>query len=909
MVQCLKLHKIFSYNAKTLRHTHFVKITDFDTLYFSVVSLLKTVMATNRYCVELAKRGTAGCKECNVKIDKGCVRIAKIIPNPFTESGGEMKQWFHVRCAFQKLSRARATTKKIESTDDLEGWDDLEEDRRDEVLKCLSEFSPNSSQKKTPQKKSPKGAVKEESQPEASTSENNSVGSSRDDSFREFRKLCNKVSEENRHLEKTAIMKKFFLKGSGGDGFKGDLCLWIKLLLPTVEKRVYNLQSKQLVKLFSEIFYADAEEMLEDLEQGDVARTIGTFFENSSSFPPCSKSTLTLQEVDKYLDELTTYSKEAEQTFILKKIAKRCTANDLQIFIRLIKHDLRINAGAKPILDAIHPTAYEAFQSSRNLKNIVNDVLKNKGGGALTVQASLMTPVLPMLAMACKSVTQAFDKCPNGFFVEIKYDGERVQVHKKGSEFSYFSRSLKPVMAHKISHFKDYIPKAFPHGNSLIIDSEILLVSKEGLPLPFGTLGAHRKAAFKDATVCLYVFDILQFNEDNLMKTPLFKRREILMKNMTEVKNHVMFSEMKETNDPKELRDIINSVIKQGLEGLVIKDKKSVYEPGKRHWLKVKKDYLKGEDLEKDTIPDTADLVVLGAYYGTGKYGGMKSIFLMGCLDEYSGKWCTVTKVRGFTDDELSELQDTPKMTKISKNPDLVPSFMKIKKALVPDFIIEDIEKAPVWEVIGTEFSKADAHTANGISIRFPRVKCVRDDKTWKQGTTLKELQHLYDLSKETTERVGLEVIKSVKDEDEDEDDLNSSRTSDDSPKKKSVPSTSKSVKRSSDESLSPPKKIKSESIDESSASKSGNSILVNVFTGDKLYIPSSVKDADKLRRYFVAYDGTLLKKSEADEATIVIVSNEADEVQTTAEKVTVDWLWASIKLKKRMPTKLYEPT
>lgn len=47
--------------------------------------------------------------------------------------------------------------------------------------------------------------------------------------------------------------------------------------------------------------------------------------------------------------------------------------------------------------------------------------------------------------------------------------------------------------------------------------------------------------------------------------------------------------------------------------------------------------------------------------------GGKKSIFLMGCLDEYSGKWCTVTKVRGFTDDELEELQDEPKMIKISK--------------------------------------------------------------------------------------------------------------------------------------------------------------------------------------------------------------------------------------------------
>lgn len=36
-------------------------------------------------------------------------------------------------------------------------------------------------------------------------------------------------------------------------------------------------------------------------------------------------------------------------------------------------------------------------------------------------------------------------------YSEIKYDGERVQVHKNGDNFSYFSRSLKPVLPHKVS--------------------------------------------------------------------------------------------------------------------------------------------------------------------------------------------------------------------------------------------------------------------------------------------------------------------------------------------------------------------------------------------------------------------------------------------------------------------------
>jgi len=46
-----------------------------------------------------------------------------------------------------------------------------------------------------------------------------------------------------------------------------------------------------------------------------------------------------------------------------------------------------------------------------------------------------MSPVSPMLAEACKSVEKAIAKYPQGMLSEIKYDGERVQLHKHGDEF------------------------------------------------------------------------------------------------------------------------------------------------------------------------------------------------------------------------------------------------------------------------------------------------------------------------------------------------------------------------------------------------------------------------------------------------------------------------------------------
>ncbi|KAB7504683.1 hypothetical protein Anas_09677 [Armadillidium nasatum] len=117
-----------------------------------------------------------------------------------------------------------------------------------------------------------------------------------------------------------------------------------------VVKRVYNLQSKQLTKVFSEIFNVSQEEMLEDLEKGDIAETVRVYFESSKFLPPVKKSVLTLQEVDSFLEELEGQTTEEAQSSILKRAAQKSTGNDLKMIVRLIKGDLRINAGAKHIM-------------------------------------------------------------------------------------------------------------------------------------------------------------------------------------------------------------------------------------------------------------------------------------------------------------------------------------------------------------------------------------------------------------------------------------------------------------------------------------------------------------------------------------------------------------------------------
>ncbi|XP_050665255.1 DNA ligase 3 isoform X2 [Leptidea sinapis] len=731
------------------------------------------------FYVDRAKGARASCKGCKGNCPGGELRIAKVVPSPYGENQ-TMKSWHHIDCLMNALLKQRPTTKRIESINDIGNWANITKEDQEYVLRKINEMEKIYADKHSGNYSAK--VIKNESLPlskkiepsEILTDSAVRVTLTEDNKFNMFCLLCDKISKVDAYTEKTAAVNRFFTKGCDGKKFQGDLILWCKMLLPQVSKRVYNLKSKQLVKLFSRILNTDHDDMLTHLEQGDVSETIETFFSKSRAVQPASGSTLTIHDINNFLDDLSKLTKEEEQIYHFKKIVKKCTLSDLKMMIRLIKGDLRINAGPKHILEGVHPDAYQVFQTSRDLNMVIDRVLststgvKHKDSTQETVQAklSLMTPVLPMLAEACKSVEMAMKKCPNGMFSEIKYDGERVQVHKKGNEFKYFSRALKPVMPHKVNHFKDYLPKAFPEGVDMILDAEVLMVDvNTGKPLPFGTLGIHKQSEFKDAQVCLYIFDCLYYNGEVLIDVPIRKRRKILHDNMVEVKNHVMFSEQQLIKKPSDLASMIAKVLQLGLEGLVLKDLESTYEPGKRHWLKVKKDYL-----FDGAMADTADLVVLGAWFGTGRKGGMMSVFLMGCHDQRRNKWLTVTKVHtGHDDSSLDRLQKelTPLMMKISQDYNKVPPWLECNRGMVPDFIALDPKNQPVWEITGTELTKANQHTADGISVRFPRVTRIRNDKDWKTATNLEELKHLYKTSKEKTDVTLLNKLAAISDNNE----------------------------------------------------------------------------------------------------------------------------------------------
>ena len=73
---------------------------------------------------------------------------------------------------------------------------------------------------------------------------------------------------------------------------------------------------------------------------------------------------------------------------------------------------------------------------------------------------------------------------------------------------------------------------------------------------------------------------------------------------------------------------------------------------------------------------------------------------------------------------------------------------------------------------------------------------------------------------------------------------------------------------------------------------------LLDIFSGVKLFLPESIPDYEKLRRYFVAYDGDLVAEYDAALATHTLADPEAGQ----AQRVTSDWIWECIRKRRVVP-------
>lgn len=182
--------------------------------------------------------------------------------------------------------------------------------------------------------------------------------------------------------------------------------------------------------------------------------------------------------------------------------------------------------------------------------------------------------------MKCKPLGQPPDGAE--WLYEIKFDGIRALSLKRGSTVQMLSRAANDLTA-KYPELAQAIA-ALPCADA-VFDGEVVGLDPKGRS-SFQLLQSANTPGEKRAPLCYYVFDLLHIEGKDLRGLPLEERKQILRSLIGSHHEPVRFS----ASINAEPTALLAEVQARGLEGIIAKKRKSLYEPGQRSgaWVKIK---------------------------------------------------------------------------------------------------------------------------------------------------------------------------------------------------------------------------------------------------------------------------------------------------------------------------------
>jgi len=423
---------------------------------------------------------------------------------------------------------------------------------------------------------------------------------------------------------------------------------------------------------------------------------------------------------------------------------------------------------------------------------------------------ALHIPLRPMLGSITRDLGEMLTKLQGrDFSCEYKYDGQRAQVHcDHRGKVSIFSRHLE-VMTDKYPDLVELVPKIRGEGvGSFILEGEVVAVDREtGELKAFQTL---TNRARKDVDigsikvdVCLFAFDLMYLNGEELLGRPFRERRELLRSLFVEVAHHFTWVKNIDatSSDSETVLEFFKGATDIKCEGIMVKvldnlpnpalqrlgndvnldedeaiiqlpptpskptkkgakpkakarsrnvDEKekgtrrkallATYEPDKRL-----DSWLK---VKKDynTAADTLDLIPIAAWHGSGRKAKWWSPILLAVRNPDTGSLEAVTKcISGFTD----KFYTANKERYAEGGENVIPRPSYIVYGGSPDVWFEPQE---VWEMAFADITMSPTYTAaigmvsdeRGLSLRFPRFLKVREDKGIEEASTADFLAGLW---------------------------------------------------------------------------------------------------------------------------------------------------------------------
>lgn len=170
---------------------------------------------------------------------------------------------------------------------------------------------------------------------------------------------------------------------------------------------------------------------------------------------------------------------------------------------------------------------------------------------------------------------------PGDWIWEIKLDGFRAMVLKRGDEVQLWSRNQKDL-TFKFPEIAEALKKI--KARDAIIDGEIVAMEPSGKS-SFQLLQAYNMGE-EQPPLFFFAFDLLQLNGRDLTREPVVTRKAQLEKLLEKPAGAVRYS----VSLPGDVEDLMEQARRLGLEGLIGKRADSRYEAGMRNgaWVKLK---------------------------------------------------------------------------------------------------------------------------------------------------------------------------------------------------------------------------------------------------------------------------------------------------------------------------------
>jgi bifunctional non-homologous end joining protein LigD len=222
-----------------------------------------------------------------------------------------------------------------------------------------------------------------------------------------------------------------------------------------------------------------------------------------------------------------------------------------------------------------------------------------------------------------------------GWIGEIKFDGYRLLCWKDGKTVRVITRNgldwtdRLPAVAREIGKL---------NVDTALLDGELVALDKNGVS-SFPALQAAMSAG-KDATLNLYLFDLLHLDGWDLRPCYVIDRKRVLSE-ITNWRGMLRYSDHHTGNAARMRRE----ACEMGLEGIICKQADAPYHSGRGHgWVKVK---CRGRE----------ELVVLGWTPPNGSRMGLGSLHV-GYYDAQGRLHYAGGVGSGFSDDELSRISE-----------------------------------------------------------------------------------------------------------------------------------------------------------------------------------------------------------------------------------------------------------